>query len=56
MLVCQLRRETADGDGYSMVAFQTRLTISAQQSVVRLIPGLENAEFCGTEVATGIPI
>jgi len=43
--VCQLRRETADGDGYSMVAFQTRLTISAQQSVVRLIPGLENAEF-----------
>ena len=43
--VCQLRRETADGDSFSMVAFQTRLTISAQQSVVRLIPGLENAEF-----------
>ena len=43
--VCQLRRETADGEGFGMVAFQTRLTISAQQSAVRLIPGLENAEF-----------
>jgi tRNA:m(5)U-54 methyltransferase len=43
--VCQLRRETADGDSYSLVGFQTRLTVPAQRSVLRLIPGLENAEF-----------
>jgi methylenetetrahydrofolate--tRNA-(uracil-5-)-methyltransferase len=43
--VCQLRRETADGDSFSMVGFQTRLTIDFQRTVLRLIPGLENAEF-----------
>ncbi len=43
--VCQLRRENRDGDSFSLVAFQTRMTVSAQQTVVRLIPGLENAEF-----------
>jgi methylenetetrahydrofolate--tRNA-(uracil-5-)-methyltransferase len=43
--VCQLRRENKDGDSFSLVAFQTRMTIDAQQKVVRLIPGLENAEF-----------
>jgi methylenetetrahydrofolate--tRNA-(uracil-5-)-methyltransferase len=43
--VCQLRRENKDGDSFSLVAFQTRMTMSAQQQVVRLIPGLENAEF-----------
>lgn len=43
--VCQLRRETQDGDSFSMVAFQTRLTIAHQQQVLRLIPGLEKAQF-----------
>ncbi|HAJ78780.1 MAG TPA: methylenetetrahydrofolate--tRNA-(uracil(54)-C(5))-methyltransferase (FADH(2)-oxidizing) TrmFO [Fibrobacteres bacterium] len=43
--LCQLRRENNDGLGFGMVAFQTRLTISGQQKVFRLIPGLENAEF-----------
>lgn len=43
--VCQLRRETNDGDSFSMVGFQTRLTIPNQQKVFRLIPGLENARF-----------
>jgi len=43
--VCQLRRETRDGDSFSMVAFQTRLNIANQQSVFRMIPGLTNAEF-----------
>ncbi len=43
--VCQLRRENASGSCYNMVGFQTRLTISEQQNVFRLIPGLGNAEF-----------
>jgi methylenetetrahydrofolate--tRNA-(uracil-5-)-methyltransferase len=43
--VCQLRRENKEGDSFSLVAFQTRMTVGEQQKVVRLIPGLENAEF-----------
>jgi len=43
--VLQLRRENNSGDSFSLVAFQTRLTIAAQKCVFRLIPGLENAEF-----------
>lgn len=43
--VCQLRRENASGSSYNMVGFQTRLTISEQKNVFRLIPGLGNAEF-----------
>jgi methylenetetrahydrofolate--tRNA-(uracil-5-)-methyltransferase len=43
--VCQLRKETEEGVSFNMVGFQTRLTISAQEKVFRLIPGLENAEF-----------
>ncbi len=43
--VCQLRRENKDGDSFSLVAFQTRLRIGGQQQVVRLIPGLEKAQF-----------
>jgi methylenetetrahydrofolate--tRNA-(uracil-5-)-methyltransferase len=43
--LCQLRRETRDGDSFSMVGFQTRLTIPFQQKVFRLIPGLEHARF-----------
>ncbi len=43
--VLQLRRENDSGDSFSMVAFQTRLTIPEQKRVFRMIPGLENAEF-----------
>ena len=43
--VCQLRKETASGESYSMVGFQTRMTIPEQKRVIRLIPGLEKAEF-----------
>jgi methylenetetrahydrofolate--tRNA-(uracil-5-)-methyltransferase len=43
--VCQLRRENEAGTSYNMVGFQTRMTISAQKTVFRMIPGLENAEF-----------
>ena len=43
--VLQLRRENSNGDSFSMVAFQTRLTIGEQKRVFRLIPGLESAEF-----------
>jgi methylenetetrahydrofolate--tRNA-(uracil-5-)-methyltransferase len=43
--VCQLRRETASGEAYNMVGFQTRLTIGEQARVFRLIPGMEQAEF-----------
>jgi methylenetetrahydrofolate--tRNA-(uracil-5-)-methyltransferase len=43
--VCQLRRETASGESFSLVGFQTRLRIKDQQHVFRLMPGLEHAEF-----------
>jgi methylenetetrahydrofolate--tRNA-(uracil-5-)-methyltransferase len=41
----QLRREDNAGTSFSMVACQTRLTISEQKRVFRMIPGLETAEF-----------
>ncbi len=43
--VVQLRRESAQGDSYSLVGFQTRLKIAEQQRVFRTIPGLSGAEF-----------
>jgi methylenetetrahydrofolate--tRNA-(uracil-5-)-methyltransferase len=43
--VCQLRKENADASAFNMVGFQTRMTISGQKEVFRMIPGLENAEF-----------
>ena len=43
--VCQLRKENVAGESVGMVGFQTRMTISEQKRVLRLIPGLENAEF-----------
>ncbi|MDR0304038.1 MAG: methylenetetrahydrofolate--tRNA-(uracil(54)-C(5))-methyltransferase (FADH(2)-oxidizing) TrmFO [Chitinispirillales bacterium] len=43
--VCQLRKENANASAYNMVGFQTRMTITEQKKVFRLIPGLENAEF-----------
>ncbi|MCC6319620.1 MAG: methylenetetrahydrofolate--tRNA-(uracil(54)-C(5))-methyltransferase (FADH(2)-oxidizing) TrmFO [Gemmatimonadaceae bacterium] len=43
--VTQLRREDAAGQMWNLVGFQTRLRIPEQQRVLRMIPGLENAEF-----------
>ena len=43
--VVQLRRENQAGTLYNMVGFQTRLKIGEQERVLRLIPGLEQAEF-----------
>ncbi|MDZ7641340.1 MAG: methylenetetrahydrofolate--tRNA-(uracil(54)-C(5))-methyltransferase (FADH(2)-oxidizing) TrmFO [Desulfurivibrio sp.] len=43
--VVQLRRETREGELYNLVGFQTKMTHPAQQRVLRLIPGLEQAEF-----------
>ena len=43
--VVQLRRENRIGSLYNMVGFQTKMTWPSQQSVFRMIPSLENAEF-----------
>jgi len=43
--VVQLRRENLEDTLYNMVGFQTRLTYPEQKKVLRLIPGLEAAEF-----------
>ncbi len=43
--VVQLRQENRAATLYSMVGFQTRMKWSDQKRVLRLIPGLENAEF-----------
>ncbi len=43
--VIQLRREDRHGRMWNVVGFQTRLKIPEQQRVLRMIPGLANAEF-----------
>jgi methylenetetrahydrofolate--tRNA-(uracil-5-)-methyltransferase len=43
--VVQLRQDTLAGDHYSLVGFQTQLKWGDQSRVLRLIPGLEQAEF-----------
>ena len=43
--VVQLRREDRAGRMWNLVGFQTRLRIPEQQRIVRMIPGLEGAEF-----------
>ncbi len=43
--VVQLRREDRAGRMWNLVGFQTRLRIPEQQRVIRMIPGLANAEF-----------
>ena len=43
--VVQLRQDTLAGDHFSLVGFQTQLKWSEQARVLRLIPGLEQAEF-----------
>jgi methylenetetrahydrofolate--tRNA-(uracil-5-)-methyltransferase len=41
----QLRQENLMADAYSLVGFQNHLRYGEQSRVLRLIPGLENAEF-----------
>jgi methylenetetrahydrofolate--tRNA-(uracil-5-)-methyltransferase len=41
----QLRQDNLAGNLYNLVGFQTNLKYSEQKRVLRLIPGLENAEF-----------
>ncbi len=43
--VVQLRQENKDGTLWGLVGFQTRLKWGEQKRILRLIPGLENAEF-----------
>ncbi len=41
----QLRQENLRADSYNLVGFQNHLRFGEQKRVMRLIPGLENAEF-----------
>ena len=43
--VVQLRQDNLVGSLYNLVGFQTNLKYPEQKRVLRLIPGLENAEF-----------
>lgn len=43
--VVQLRQDNLAGNLYNMVGFQTNLTFPEQRRVLRLIPGLQQAEF-----------
>jgi methylenetetrahydrofolate--tRNA-(uracil-5-)-methyltransferase len=43
--VVQLRQENARADSYNLVGFQNRMRFGAQARVLRMIPGLQEAEF-----------
>jgi methylenetetrahydrofolate--tRNA-(uracil-5-)-methyltransferase len=43
--VVQLRQDDSEGRLYNMVGFQTKMTYPEQRRVLRMIPGLERAEF-----------
>jgi methylenetetrahydrofolate--tRNA-(uracil-5-)-methyltransferase len=43
--VVQLRRENARADSYNLVGFQNHLKFGEQARILRMIPGLEQAEF-----------
>jgi methylenetetrahydrofolate--tRNA-(uracil-5-)-methyltransferase len=43
--VVQLRQENARAGSYNLVGFQNHMRFAEQQRVLRMIPGLENAEF-----------
>jgi len=43
--VVQLRQDNVAGSLYNLVGFQTNLKFPEQRRILRLIPGLENAEF-----------
>lgn len=44
-VVLQLRKETASGEMYNLVGFQTNLKFPEQKRVFGLIPALKNAEY-----------
>jgi len=41
----QLRQDDAEGRLYNLVGFQTKMTYAEQRRVLRMIPGLDRAEF-----------
>lgn len=43
--VVQLRQDNLAGNLYNLVGFQTNVRYGQQEALLRLIPGLENAEF-----------
>ena len=43
--VIQLRKEDLSDEYFNLVGFQTKMRIPEQKRVLRMIPGLENAEF-----------
>lgn len=43
--VVQLRQDNLAGDLYNIVGFQTNIRWGEQEAILRMIPGLENAEF-----------
>jgi len=43
--IVQLRQDNALGTLFNLVGFQTKMKYGAQAQVLRMIPGLENAEF-----------
>jgi methylenetetrahydrofolate--tRNA-(uracil-5-)-methyltransferase len=43
--VVQLRKEDLSDEYFNLVGFQTKMKVPAQQRVIRMIPGLENAAF-----------
>jgi methylenetetrahydrofolate--tRNA-(uracil-5-)-methyltransferase len=43
--VVQLRRDNLAGSLYNIVGFQTNIKWGQQEAILRLIPGLQNAEF-----------
>jgi methylenetetrahydrofolate--tRNA-(uracil-5-)-methyltransferase len=43
--VVQLRQDNHDATLYNLVGFQTKMTYPEQRRVLRMIPGLEHAEF-----------
>ncbi|MGF0537937.1 methylenetetrahydrofolate--tRNA-(uracil(54)-C(5))-methyltransferase (FADH(2)-oxidizing) TrmFO [Agrobacterium sp. ES01] len=43
--VVQLRQDNALGTLYNMVGFQTKMRYGAQSEILKMIPGLQNAEF-----------
>ena len=43
--VVQLRKEDLSDEYFNLVGFQTKMKVGAQQRVIRMIPGLENAQF-----------
>jgi methylenetetrahydrofolate--tRNA-(uracil-5-)-methyltransferase len=43
--VAQARQDDRGGTLYNLVGFQTKMTYPAQRRVLRMVPGLQNAEF-----------